>query len=255
MKSNLELLHLIIEGGADVNLQTTGAYEEGKDVELGNTALHYACARRDKDFIAYLVQHGADVTIKNGVGKTPLDMLTVSREEAKRFVDQVQPNNFSEIYRDEDAVVEEIRELLNSSPVDRNPLKVEAEDNTKQPEAIFSSDQRRLILDALAYSIKKVASNIFISDGFLKKNTLMILQKEIIEHLENNNDMEAIDVLRSFYTLAATPRGGIFNFFPAQYGETRTAIAFKDYIEKGDRNLFAMIIQENDIFTPPDLHA
>ena len=39
----------------------------------GSTALHHAVERGDVDAVSILLQHGADPTVKNDLGKCPID--------------------------------------------------------------------------------------------------------------------------------------------------------------------------------------
>jgi ankyrin repeat protein len=59
---NLEIVKLLVEHGADVNL---------KNVK-GNTALILAAQNDNFNIVKYLVEKGADVKIKNEYGKTAL---------------------------------------------------------------------------------------------------------------------------------------------------------------------------------------
>ena len=76
----LEAVKALVAGGADVNFQNAD----------GDTAIHLLVgleghpSPRDKLFIDYLLDHHADLTIKNNSGNTALD---VSRPEAKKMVE------------------------------------------------------------------------------------------------------------------------------------------------------------------------
>lgn len=74
--SNLVLVQKLIDLGAKVDLQD-------KD---GDTPLHVACIRRDKEMISALLKAGATIDIKNNDGKTPLDMLNLSYKQASKHV-------------------------------------------------------------------------------------------------------------------------------------------------------------------------
>ena len=50
--------------------------------QVGNTALHYACIEGNVDIIQYLLAQGADASIVNADGKSPLD----SCQDANRDV-------------------------------------------------------------------------------------------------------------------------------------------------------------------------
>jgi RNA polymerase sigma factor (sigma-70 family) len=72
-----EIAKLLIERGANVNLQRTG---QGMDRE-GWTALHYASAYGIKEIVELLLAHGADREIVDHEGKTPLDLAQANRHE------------------------------------------------------------------------------------------------------------------------------------------------------------------------------
>lgn len=66
--------YLLNECGADVNAQSsesTGAY----------TALHYAVQLNDCDLVRFLLENGADKSIANDDGQTPLDLANDCFEE------------------------------------------------------------------------------------------------------------------------------------------------------------------------------
>ena len=42
----------------------------------GQTALHSAAGRGWADVVAYLLEHGANPALKDGLGRTPLDLAT-----------------------------------------------------------------------------------------------------------------------------------------------------------------------------------
>jgi ankyrin repeat protein len=69
-KGNREAARVLIERGADVNLQSTenGAYKQG------TTALHEAITSGDFDLVNLLIEHFAHVEIKNMRGETALDV-------------------------------------------------------------------------------------------------------------------------------------------------------------------------------------
>ena len=59
--------------------------------ESGTTALHFAVRRGDVDVVNLLLEHGADPTIKNDLGKTPVDYCDAFPEmqgALKRFIRQ-----------------------------------------------------------------------------------------------------------------------------------------------------------------------
>ena len=70
------VVKLLIDKGADVNAKTISGLETGafmRDVRTkGETPLHRAAAYADERTIAYLIEHGADKTIKDANGDSPL---------------------------------------------------------------------------------------------------------------------------------------------------------------------------------------
>lgn len=87
--SNLELLKILLDSGADINLKTKlkqRSPEYRREDFTGCTALHLACARNDIEYVEYLLNRGADPTIKNNAGKTPYDMFHLPHEEAQALV-------------------------------------------------------------------------------------------------------------------------------------------------------------------------
>lgn len=52
----------------------------------GNTALHLACARREEAVIMLLLGAGADMTIRNADGKTPLEMLDLAYTTVEKLI-------------------------------------------------------------------------------------------------------------------------------------------------------------------------
>lgn len=67
---------LLVDKGADVNAKTIAGFETGafmRDVRTkGETPLHRAAAYADEKTISYLLEHGADKTIKDVNGNSPL---------------------------------------------------------------------------------------------------------------------------------------------------------------------------------------
>ena len=101
--SQIEMMHLLLDAGADVNLasyggvtplmaairerfliglaeQVTLLLEAGADPDLqddfGDAALHYAVRESKKEAVELLIEHGASLDIKNNQGHTPLDLAT-----------------------------------------------------------------------------------------------------------------------------------------------------------------------------------
>ncbi|MBN8649782.1 MAG: ankyrin repeat domain-containing protein [Cytophagales bacterium] len=70
------VVKLLVEKGADVNARTIAGMETGafmRDVRTkGETPLHRAAAYSDERIIAFLLEHGADKTIKDAHGSSPL---------------------------------------------------------------------------------------------------------------------------------------------------------------------------------------
>jgi ankyrin repeat protein len=55
----------------------------------GNTALHIAYARRDKDMISLLVNNKASSEIKNEKGQIPSELLALSYDAAEKFLSSI----------------------------------------------------------------------------------------------------------------------------------------------------------------------
>jgi len=70
------VVKLLVDKGADVNAKTIAGLETGafmRDVRTkGETPLHRAAAYADEKTISYLVENGADKTIKDANGNSPL---------------------------------------------------------------------------------------------------------------------------------------------------------------------------------------
>lgn len=70
------VVKLLVEKGANVNAKTSPNVETGafmRDVRTkGETPLHRAAAYADEKTIAYLIENGADKTIKDANGNSPL---------------------------------------------------------------------------------------------------------------------------------------------------------------------------------------
>ncbi len=73
--SSLELIHLAIDRGANINLPNYG----------GNTPLHLAYARRDYDMIKLLLDNGANPNYFNNEGLKPKEMLQMGTNEDENF--------------------------------------------------------------------------------------------------------------------------------------------------------------------------
>lgn len=73
------IVEVLIEAGADVNYQDTGAY--------GETPLHHAAHYRLLDVVRYLVKQGADPTMLDRTGKNPVASTNGrEREEADKSI-------------------------------------------------------------------------------------------------------------------------------------------------------------------------
>jgi len=85
---NTELLDLMLQHGADVNAQVSGAADysgriaralTGDPVNTvsneGMTALHVAARSGNTNLVVYLLNHGARTDIKDASGRTPLDVV------------------------------------------------------------------------------------------------------------------------------------------------------------------------------------
>jgi ankyrin repeat protein len=72
---NLDQVQQLVESGADVNHRTKhdGPSELNFGTFWGETPLHVAAVRGDKEMIEALLAGGADQTIKTAKGETPLD--------------------------------------------------------------------------------------------------------------------------------------------------------------------------------------
>lgn len=64
----LDLVKMLVKKGADINYSYT---DEGGYTE---TAIHVAAYSPSKDILTYLIDHGADLTLKNRDGDTPYDL-------------------------------------------------------------------------------------------------------------------------------------------------------------------------------------
>lgn len=77
-RSNLEIVSSLTNNGCDVNLQN----------DKGYTPLHYACLRRDVEMIKVLLDHGAQNEIRDNQGRSPKDLLELTRDEAAAILEK-----------------------------------------------------------------------------------------------------------------------------------------------------------------------
>ncbi|QDQ40160.1 hypothetical protein E3226_006960 [Legionella geestiana] len=110
--SYVSLVKELCEAGADTNLKTAPVlcqeisqkfFLKPLAIQAEFTALHIACARRDLELIAILLEYSANLTIRNADGLTPIDVLQLPYENRKCIVDSISGpglNNF-ETYEQE----------------------------------------------------------------------------------------------------------------------------------------------------------
>ena len=66
LRGNIDHLKTLLKEGANVNVPNSA----------GNTALHWAVKLDEKKIIQLLMNHGADLTIKNHANQTPCDVAS-----------------------------------------------------------------------------------------------------------------------------------------------------------------------------------
>jgi ankyrin repeat protein len=128
--SYLNLVCCLLENGADVNLKTAPQLEKQQlgvqtiaiEKPSEQTPLHIACARRDLEMIDILIQNGADTSLTNGQGQTPLEVFHLPREIRKEIVDDISGENLNNFfaYENEHTTEEHIQnciDLLNKKPL------------------------------------------------------------------------------------------------------------------------------------------
>ena len=69
-----ELQRLVLEKGVDVN---------SRNKMNGWTALHWACKRGHTSIVSFLIKHGADISLQNFKGQTPLQVTDFSKNNGK----------------------------------------------------------------------------------------------------------------------------------------------------------------------------
>jgi hypothetical protein len=63
--------------------------------EDGNTPLHYAVLHRDHALIKKLINAGADWSVENHDGKTPIDFIDIGYDDARKIIqEKVEPYTF-----------------------------------------------------------------------------------------------------------------------------------------------------------------
>lgn len=77
MEERTEIVRLLIAAGTDVNKRTIAGSEDGlcfmRDVRLrGETPLHRAAAYANLDIVKMLINAGADITVKDTNGDSPI---------------------------------------------------------------------------------------------------------------------------------------------------------------------------------------
>jgi ankyrin repeat protein len=82
ISENLEAIHTLLCNGADVNAKCHRPDNNNVD---GKTSLHMAYSRRGtQDVIKILLEYGADLKIKDGMGRIPVDCIPVPKPHMGR---------------------------------------------------------------------------------------------------------------------------------------------------------------------------
>lgn len=111
--SNFELTRALIEKGARLDIANFA--KKNLSSSGGNTPLHLACARRDLPTMRLLIQNHVKLKIRNNSGKTALDLIDLTYEEASNLIrDTVSPFLLpKELF---DKSLQEAREILAATP-------------------------------------------------------------------------------------------------------------------------------------------
>ena len=77
--SNVEIAKYLVEQGADVHVKS--------DIREGWTPLHYAASgNHNAKVVKYLIEAGANVNVKSDTGKTPFDVVAISKKKKKEIL-------------------------------------------------------------------------------------------------------------------------------------------------------------------------
>lgn len=95
-------------------LENTDRININAQDKAGMTALHYACALGQLDLVKALITKGANLSLKNKKGQTPLDCTNLSEKEIKEIFTSVSIDPD----RDEKAQFNDIRDMYGSAFVD-----------------------------------------------------------------------------------------------------------------------------------------
>lgn len=115
--NNLEIVKLLIENRADVNV-----------VNSGNTALHIATFLNNQEIAKLLIENGADLNVINKDGSTPLHMAVHKNKQelAKLFVENKadvnakQDNSLTSLQIASIKGYQSIKSLLSQNGAERN---------------------------------------------------------------------------------------------------------------------------------------
>lgn len=107
----------------------------------GDTALHIACARRDRANIAHLLKHGAvtSLDVVNKIGQKPVDMLHMSESERSKYL--LLYLDYLLLYLNEDGIFSNVQDLVGyiQSPMEDREKKHLNHVSTIEDE-VFNSD-------------------------------------------------------------------------------------------------------------------